>query len=89
MGIRPHHVSPLKSGDAPVAVEGTVHIAELSGSESMIHFDAYGNPWVSLSHGVHPFDAGATATLYADVSRCLYFDENERLMAGSAQRRAV
>jgi glycerol transport system ATP-binding protein len=89
MGIRPHHVSPLKSGDAPVAVEGTVHIAELSGSESMIHFDAYGNPWVSLSHGVHPFDAGATATLYADVSRCLYFDENERLMAGSAQREAV
>ena len=89
MGIRPHNVSPLKTGETPVAVEGTVRIAELSGSESMIHFDAYGNPWVSLSHGVHPFDAGATATLYADVSRCLYFDENERLVNGSEQREAV
>ena len=89
MGIRPHHVSPMNSGDLPVAVEGTVHIAELSGSESMIHFDAYGNSWVSLSHGVHPFDTGATATLYADVSRCLYFDEDERLVAGSELREAV
>ncbi|MBU1173799.1 MAG: ABC transporter ATP-binding protein [Alphaproteobacteria bacterium] len=89
MGIRPHHVSPLKVGETPVAVEGIVHIAELSGSESMIHFDAYGDSWVSLSHGVHPFDAGAKATLYADVSRCLYFDEDERLVAVSEQREAV
>lgn len=89
MGIRPHHVSPLNVGETPVAVEGTIHIAELSGSESMIHFDAYGDSWVSLSHGVHPFDAGARATLYADVSRCLYFDEAERLVAGPALREAV
>ena len=34
--------------------KGTVQVAELSGSESIIHFDAYGNSWVSLSHGVHP-----------------------------------
>jgi glycerol transport system ATP-binding protein len=89
MAIRPHHVSPMNSGESPVAIQGTIHIAELSGSESMVHFDAYGNSWVSLSHGVHPFDAGAIATLYADVSRCLYFDENERLVAGSEIRKAV
>jgi glycerol transport system ATP-binding protein len=81
VGLRAHFVSPLKSPGA-IAIEGTVKVAELSGSESMIHFDAYGEPWISLSHGVHPFDAGATARLYADVGGALYFDENNRLVGG-------
>jgi glycerol transport system ATP-binding protein len=89
MGIRPHHVSPMRRGEMPVAVSGTIHIAELSGSESVIHFDAYGNSWVSLSHGVHPFDAGAQATLFADVSSCLYFDSDDRLVGGAAERETV
>lgn len=80
ISIRPHHVRPVKKGSNNVAIEGTVKVAELSGSESMIHFDAYGNSWVSLSHGVHPFDAGQKATLYADVSRGFYFDPAGRLV---------
>ena len=58
IGIRPHHVSPAKCSRSPLQIDGTVQIAELSGSETMIHFNAYGNAWVSLSHGVHPFRAG-------------------------------
>jgi glycerol transport system ATP-binding protein len=46
----------------------------------MIHFDAYGDSWVSLSHGVHPFEAGQKATLYADVSKGFYFDQAGKLM---------
>ena len=83
IGIRPHHVSPLNGSDAQVAVDGTILVAELSGSESIIHFETYGNSWVSLSHGVHPFAAGASATLYADVSKCLYFDPAGHLIAGA------
>ncbi|TCD11893.1 ABC transporter ATP-binding protein [Oricola cellulosilytica] len=81
IGIRPHHISPITRDPEAVAIEGTVKVAELSGSESMIHFDAYGDSWVSLSHGVHPFDAGERAVLYADVSRCFYFDTNGKLVA--------
>jgi glycerol transport system ATP-binding protein len=83
IGIRPHHVSPIHEGDVPVAVEGQVVVAELSGSESIIHFHTGGNSWVSLSHGVHPFAAGSTATLYADVSKCLYFDAAGHLISGA------
>jgi glycerol transport system ATP-binding protein len=89
MGIRPHHVSPVERGEMPIAVQGSIQVAELSGSESIIHFDAYGNSWISLSHGVHPFDAGASATLYADVSRCLYFDSTDRLVAATFEGEAV
>ena len=86
VGIRPHHVATARHGETPVAVKGTVRIAELSGSESIIHFDAYGNSWVSLSDGVHPLDIGEEATLYADVSKCLYFDSDDLLVNGVAER---
>ncbi len=83
VGIRPHHVFPQSSGKSDVAIKGTVKVAELSGSESMIHFDAFGESWVSLSHGVHPFESGQEATLYADVSTCFYFNSAGELVAGS------
>ena len=53
--------------------EGKVLIAEISGSESVIHFDLGGLTWVSLSHGVHGFKVGETARFELDVARCLYF----------------
>ncbi len=80
IGIRAHHVLPKKENKDAVAIDGTVQVAELSGSESMIHFDAYGESWVSLSHGVHPFESGQEATLYADVSRSFYFDQSGKMM---------
>jgi glycerol transport system ATP-binding protein len=89
IGIRPHHVSPVRHDKSAIAVDATVKVAELSGSESIIHFDAYGNSWVSLSHGVHPFDTGARATLYADVSHCMYFDEAGKLIDLASDRKAA
>jgi glycerol transport system ATP-binding protein len=88
IGIRPHHVLPFRKSRNAVAIDGTIQVAELSGSESMIHFDAYGDSWVSLSHGVHPFEAGQKATLYADVSKCFYFDQSGKLMDPAATRKA-
>ena len=81
IGIRPHHVTPQEKVTGAVVIEGTVKVAELSGSESVIHFDAYGNSWVSLSHGVHPFRTGERTRLYADMSNCLYFDANAQLIS--------
>jgi glycerol transport system ATP-binding protein len=85
VAIRAHHVLPFERGGGKVAIAGRVKVAELSGSESMIHFDAHDRPWVSLSHGVHPFDAGEAATLYADMSRAFYFDAAGRLANTRAQ----
>ncbi len=79
-GIRPHHVLPEKTSEGAVKVSGKVKVAELSGSESIIHFDMLGNPWVSLTHGIHPFRAGETAELYVDVARGFYFGSDNRLI---------
>jgi glycerol transport system ATP-binding protein len=77
IGLRPHHVLPAPAHspgqDAGVQVDAKVLIAEISGSESVIHFDLGGLPWVSLSHGVRRFKVGETARFDLDVERCLYF----------------
>lgn len=73
LGLRPHGVAPEPLGDHPVAIEGRVQVTELSGSESTIHFDIEGRPWVSLAHGIHPFEVGSVAHLHADMGQAMLF----------------
>ncbi len=80
VAIRPHHVTPTPPHDGALAIEGRVIVTELSGSESVVHFDLDGRTWVSQAHGIHAFEIGETARLYVDISRCLYFDSAEKLI---------
>jgi glycerol transport system ATP-binding protein len=73
VGLRPHHVLPAPGRAVGPQVDCRVLIAEISGSESVIHFDLGGLTWVSLSHGVHGFKVGETVRFELDVARCLYF----------------
>jgi glycerol transport system ATP-binding protein len=87
LGLRPHHVQPANgaamSGNG-VIVEGRVSIAELSGSESVVHFDMPGRTWVSQSHGVRSFKVGAVAAFRLDVGRSLYFAADGRCVSADA-----
>ena len=80
MGIRPHHLTLDGSKETAVRVDGTVLVAEISGSESIIHVNVQGNNWVSESHGIHPFEVGDSAGLFMKVERCLYFDSRGELV---------
>ena len=82
LGLRPHHVLPASGGNCGVQVEGRVLIAEISGSESVVHFDLGGMTWVSLSHGVHAFRVGETARFTLQVERCFYFAPDGARTAG-------
>ena len=81
LAIRPHHISPIAHGNGHAIVEGRVLVTELSGSESVIHFDLNGRTWVSQSHGIHPFEVGSTARLFVDVDQSLFFDAKQELVA--------
>jgi glycerol transport system ATP-binding protein len=82
IAIRPHHITPTDSQRGQAMMEGKVLVAELSGSESVIHFDMNGQTWVSQSHGIHPFPVGSTAKLYVDVDRSYFFDASGALVGG-------
>ena len=79
--IRPHHVLPYESGSGSVKVTGTVLVTELSGSESVAHFDLDGQTWISQAHGVHAFEIGAKKEFYVEIDRSLYFGEQNQLIA--------
>jgi len=81
IGIRPHHISPIAHGNGHAVVEGRVLVTELSGSESVIHFDLNGRTWVSQSHGIHPFKVGSHAQLYVDVAQSLFFNAQQELVS--------
>lgn len=81
MGIRPHHVTPMPSGSPSVEVEGKVLVTELSGSESIVHFDMGGQTWISQCHGVHPLEIGVKARFFLDTGKALFFDADEKLAA--------
>ncbi len=81
IGVRPHHIVPFAQHGAGAALEGRVLVTELSGSESIIHFNRDGKTWVSQSHGIHPFDVGSLATFHVDVDRILFFGGQGELIS--------
>jgi glycerol transport system ATP-binding protein len=81
VGIRPHHIALGANGRRGATLEGKVLIAELSGSDSVIHFAHDALTWVSQSHGVRAIEVGATAQFHIDVGECLYFNADGRRVA--------
>ncbi len=81
IGIRPHHISVESHAAGAVSINGIVQIAEISGSESIIHFHIEDNSWISECRGIHPYKVGESARLYLDVSRCFYFNPDGELIA--------
>ncbi|MEO1293622.1 MAG: ABC transporter ATP-binding protein [Pseudomonadota bacterium] len=86
MGVRPNFVSPSEESAHQVRIDGCVLVTELSGSESVAHFELGraegGGTWVSQSHGIHPYKVGEQHGFFIDVSRCLYFDETGARLGG-------
>jgi glycerol transport system ATP-binding protein len=73
IGLKPHHVAPT-SARSGTSLEGSVLVTEISGSESVIHFNAGGKTWVSQTSGVQPIKVGETVRFKADLSHALFFN---------------
>ncbi len=81
VAVRPHHVTPLGVRTEGVEIEGMVLVTELSGSESVVHFEVDGKTWISQSHGVHSMEIGTTHKFMIDIGHSLYFDPASELIA--------
>jgi glycerol transport system ATP-binding protein len=81
LGIRPHDVTLDHNGPETVALEGTVLITEISGSESVVHFIIDGQTWISQSRGIHPFKIGDEARFHLNIGKSKLFDLDDRLVA--------
>ncbi len=81
VAIRPHHVLPVQASSNDVMLNGIVQVTELSGSESSAHFQMGADGWVSLSHGVHPYEVGEDHQFFMDPSKAFYFTPDGSLAA--------
>ncbi|GFE62942.1 ABC transporter ATP-binding protein [Litoreibacter roseus] len=81
VAVRPHHVTPASQGAQAVELTGQVQVTELSGSESSAHFLMGTDNWVSLAHGVHPYEVGEDHAFWMDPAHCYYFAPDGKLVA--------
>lgn len=83
LALRPHNVSIARRHGSDVPLAGQVLVTEISGSESVIHFEMLGTTWVSQSHGVHRLAVGSIGTFFADLDQALFFNPEGQRVRGS------
>ncbi|MEZ5657626.1 MAG: ABC transporter ATP-binding protein [Burkholderiaceae bacterium] len=81
VGVRPHHVRPVADvatggPQAATTLNGRVLVAEISGSESTVHFEALGNTWVALTRGVRGAEPGQQMRFEVALDHAIVFVPN-------------
>jgi glycerol transport system ATP-binding protein len=88
LAFRAHHLTlEAPRGDA-IALQATVSVAEITGSESYIHVEAKGQRFVALVPGVQRLETGSEVTLFINAESILLFDEGGQLVSSEFARAA-
>ena len=74
LGLRAHDFSIAATMTASASISGRVDLAEISGSETYVHWSRAGLPLVAQLPGVHNFAIGENCTLYLDPAALFGFD---------------
>ena len=80
-GVRPNHVLTRRRAASDIEIHTRVELAEISGSETSIHFEHSGFSWVSRQDGVHPFGVDEPIHVYIEPHHIFAFDSGGSLMA--------
>jgi glycerol transport system ATP-binding protein len=80
-GVRSNFLNVNRQSEQDVEIEGSVELAEISGSETFIHLAHHGVLWVAQEEGVHSFGLGETVRIYVDPNHVYAFDASGRLAA--------
>ena len=67
-----------------IALNGTVELAEISGSDTFLHVDTPIGELVAQLTGVHEFDLGSRVALHLDPSQAYVFGAGGELLAAAA-----
>ena len=84
-GVRPNHVLMKRCNSSDIEIRTRVDLAEISGSETSIHFDHGGSSWVSRLDGVRPLGVDEPISVYIEPQRVFAFDPRGALIAAPDQ----
>lgn len=80
-GFRPDHLHLHAQGTDGLHFNCTLKVTEITGSETFVHLDHAGDPWVGLVHGVHHLEFGKPITVWLDAAHVYVFAETGDLVA--------
>ena len=80
-GFRPNHVELHQHVDGAMEFDTKLAVTEITGSETFVHLDHHGEPWVGLIHGVHELDLGQKLRVYLDSDHVYFFSQDGELVA--------
>lgn len=79
-GLRPEHLSPVTPGNDRNRIGARVEVTEISGSDTYVHFEIDGKPWVAVENGVHSYELGEQIELDFEAHRLFAFDMQGALL---------
>ncbi|WP_086932287.1 ABC transporter ATP-binding protein [Agarilytica rhodophyticola] len=74
LGIRPHHISTVQQSDDDIAMDVSIDVAEISGSETFLHMTSAVGSIVAQLPGVHSFHTDTPIKIFFPVSKLYIFD---------------
>jgi glycerol transport system ATP-binding protein len=66
LALRPHQLHSEPGGCRNLTLQGTVELAEISGSDTYLHVHTAGGDVVAQWRGIHPLSLGSRAHLFLD-----------------------
>ncbi|MEO0382108.1 MAG: ABC transporter ATP-binding protein [Pseudomonadota bacterium] len=80
-GFRPNHVELHRHVEGAMEFSTKLSVTEITGSETFVHLDHHGEPWVGLIHGVHELKLGQELKVYLDTDHAYIFSQDGDLVA--------
>ncbi len=80
-GFRPNHVELYRHVDGAMEFDTKLTVTEITGSETFVHLDHHGEPWVGLIHGVQDLKIGQDLKVFLDSDHAYIFREDGELVA--------
>jgi glycerol transport system ATP-binding protein len=80
-GFRPNHVELARHVPDAMRFETRLSVTEITGSETFVHLDHHGEPWVGLVHGVRSLRAGEPIEVFLDPAHVYLFAEDGTLVS--------
>lgn len=76
LGVRAHRIKLEDPGNGHSALDASVELAEVVGSDTELHLDRDGLPIVAFADELRRFERGDRVRVYIDPASCFVFDAN-------------
>lgn len=77
-GFRANHLD-LHQEEGSLKFDARLNVTEITGSETYIHMEHGGKPWVGLLHGIHDLTLGSDISVYLDPAHIYIFSNDGKL----------